>query len=1209
MLDPAPTTASTVPDTNPTFVTKTPLLRPLIDLIHTRHQGDEAEALCRLAEDYLDELALEPATDSPRTPAALYQVVHDCWRVLQRHAPGLQQDQRWDQQLRLLGGSSAGRHAGAFSRTYREHFSAADALQDLQLAQQLNPAQPLLSRFAEPLPIQAGCDPTLLQFKLINSGSALVLSDVVPLLELLGMQVVGEHPYALTLKFGDNEEQRYWIHNFTLRPALPAYEDGDNLACAAVQPLFREAFQQIWNGHAESDEFNRLVVSAALGWREVALLRAYARYIRQTRFGHSQPFIADSLARYPAIARLLVTLFSTRFDPNLSQRDEAPLLEQLEAALDGVESLDDDKILRRLLELIHATLRTNFFQPTADGTHKAYFSFKFDPTAISDLPLPRPKYEIFVYSPRVEGVHLRAGSVARGGLRWSDRMEDYRTEVLGLVKAQQVKNAVIVPMGAKGCFIAKQLPPGGDREQIQAEGIACYQTYIRGLLDITDNLVAGEIAPPAAVVRRDGDDPYLVVAADKGTATFSDIANAISVEYGFWLGDAFASGGSDGYDHKKMGITARGAWESVKRHFRERGLNTQTEPFSVIGIGDMAGDVFGNGMLLSPCIELVAAFNHQHIFIDPTPDCAAAFAERQRLFNLPRSAWNDYNAALISTGGGVFPRSAKRIPISPAMQSRFGIAADFLTPDGLINALLKAPVDMLWNGGIGTYVKASQETHADVGDKANDGLRINGNELGCKVLGEGGNLGFTQRGRIEFGLAGGGSNTDFIDNAGGVDCSDHEVNIKILLNEQVALGNLSLEQRNQLLREMTDEVAQLVLQNNYRQVQALSMAQRHAAANPDEYIQLIDAMEVSGKIDRALEFLPDRKTLLERREQGLGLTRPELAVLISYTKIELKQALINAWITDDPDLADEMTSAFPQRLREQFPEALRNHRLRREITATQIANDLVNRMGVTFLHNLRQATGADHAQVAAAYLIAREVYGIEYRWQAIEALDNQVDAQVQLEMMQALAQLMTRATWWFLRRRRNELDIRACLADFRAGIEQTVATVELLQQAIPSQDRWLARFQHYHAAGVPELLAAYTAANEGLYWLLDIIEVASELDHQVAQVAPLYFRLGEQLNLPWLDRQIRTYPASSHWQALARNGYRDELDAQQRAITLSALRDLPPDTPSEQVIELWSQRHAAFLRRWQHLLTAMQASPSVDCALFSVAINVLFELG
>ncbi|AZT85585.1 NAD-glutamate dehydrogenase [Marinobacter sp. NP-4(2019)] len=1107
--------------------------------------------------------------------------------------PAISED-NWSTRLIETGGALATPYQQAFSSAYREHVAPAQAVEDIRLISELNEPDQLTSSFGQ----SRHPDPRRFRFRLISRADSLPLSDVVPILENLGVKVIDGYPFAVNRADGC----RFWIHDFTLC-ATQAVE------LERAQPLFRDAFHRIWHNAAENDEFNRLVLMAGMDWRQVALLRAYARYIRQIRFGFSQPFIADVLCRHIDISRRLVTLFEQRFDPRQDGAASASetTRQHILDALEQVENLDEDRIIRRFLELILATLRTNYFQPAPEGNLKDYFAFKLDPSAISELPLPRPKYEVFVYSPRMEGIHLRAGKVARGGLRWSDRSEDYRTEVLGLVKAQQVKNSVIVPMGAKGCFIAKQLPTDGSREQLHAEGVACYQTYIRGLLDLADNLIDGKVVPPNAVVRYDDDDPYLVVAADKGTATFSDIANEIAAEYGFWLGDAFASGGSQGYDHKGMGITARGAWESVKRHFRERGLDSQRDAFSVIGIGDMGGDVFGNGMLLSDTLELVAAFNHQHIFVDPYPNVAAASEERRRLFALPRCNWSDYDTSLISQGGGVFSRKAKRISISPQMQARFSISADEMTPDQLISALLKAPVDMLWNGGIGTYVKGQSETHAEVGDKANDSVRVNGSELRCKVIGEGGNLGLTQHGRIEFALAGGSSNTDFIDNAGGVDCSDHEVNIKILLNGLVAHNELTLEQRNSLLRRMTDQVAELVLKNNYRQVQALSLAEQDANDALDEYIHLIDDLEASGKLDRQFEALPERKTLFERREQRKGLTRPELSVLICYAKIELKRALIDSWVTADCHFSKALESAFPALLVERYPEAVHNHQLRREIIATQIANDLINRMGITFVYNLHKATGADYAQISAAYLISCELYGIDQRWNEIEALDNQIDSNIQLAMMRELRHLISRASWWLLSRRRHDLDLQTCVASYGPGITQTLADIQPLKQAIPSRDRWQQHFQRYTEAGVPELLAAQCAASNGLYCLLDIIEAATELGRELHDVAAVYFLLGEQLNLPWLDHQIRTFKANNHWQALARNSYRDDLDAQQRTLTLSALRHHGADETPATVVESWTEKYAPFVRRWQSLLGNIQSHPVTDCAIFTVAMNVLFE--
>ncbi|NVK42479.1 MAG: NAD-glutamate dehydrogenase [Oceanospirillaceae bacterium] len=1090
----------------------------------------------------------------------------------------------------------------AFPSAYRENFRPSAAVYDIQRIEQLDDGRALNLSFYRMLEQSR----EVLRFKLFHPQHPLVLSDVIPVLEKLGMRVVGEHPYKVKRRDGG----RFWIHDFTLQ-----YDSEEPVELEDVRQNFQDAFSCIWSGRAENDEFNRLVIGANLTWREVAMLRAYARYNQQIRFGFSQPYIADTLARHLQITRLLVALFRARFEPGRQSSKKVQALTERIAgsivdALDKVDNLNDDKILRRFLELIQATLRTNYFQRDASGELKDYFAFKLNPHAIADIPLPRPMFEVFVYSARVEGVHLRGGRVARGGLRWSDRREDYRTEVLGLVKAQQVKNAVIVPVGAKGGFVAKQLPTAGSRDDILAEGIASYQTFIRALLDVTDNLVAGELKPPVDLVRHDDDDPYLVVAADKGTATFSDIANGIAEEYGFWLGDAFASGGSQGYDHKKMGITARGAWESVKLHFRELGLDTQTQDFTVVAIGDMAGDVFGNGMLMSRHIRLVAAFNHLHIFVDPQPDAARSFEERERLFELPRSSWDDYNRELISEGGGVFSRSAKWIPISPQMKQRFDISEDRLAPNDLVSALLKAQVDLIWNGGIGTYVKASGESHADVGDKANDSLRIDGSQLRCRVLGEGGNLGFTQLGRIEYGLRGGASNTDFIDNAGGVDCSDHEVNIKILLNEVVVNGDMTLKQRNGLLRDMTEDVSRLVLKNNYDQALALSIARLHSRQNLDDYIRLIHRLEAAGRLVRSLEFIPTDEELQERKAQQLGLTRPELSVLISYTKAELKEQLTDSWITDDPLMSLEAERAFPQQLVERFPEQIRGHRLRAEIVATQVANGLVNRMGITFVQRLQQATGRDQAAIAAAYVIAREVYDIESIWHQIEALDNQVAAELQQGMMLDLIRLVRRASYWFLLRQRTALEVVATVERYQSGVRAIGDSIGDRLQGEPHAV-WLKRRDELVAAGVPELLSARVASADSLYALLGVIEAAAETGQPLERVAAVYFDLGERLELHWFDQQVRGIDVSNHWQSMARDGLREDLNTQMRALTVKVLSEVETsdaEPEPEALVGQWLEQRSGLLQRWQQMLAELRGANLNDCAIFTVALRELLDL-
>ncbi|MEX6502525.1 NAD-glutamate dehydrogenase [Pseudomonas zhanjiangensis] len=1099
-----------------------------------------------------------------------------------------------------LGTTVLADYPDGFPAGYRERFAPPSAIVDMQHLLTLSSERPLVMSFYQPL-VQGAQQ---LHCKLYHADTPLPLSDVLPILENLGLRVLGEFPYRL--RRADNRE--FWIHDFSF-----TYAEGLKVDIQQLNDTLQDAFVHTVGGAAENDAFNRLVLTAAMPWREVALLRAYARYLKQIRLGFSLSYIASTLVNHANIAKELVRLFRTRFylARKLSAGDAEDKQQKLEQAilnaLDDVAVLNEDRILRRYLDLIKATLRTNFYQTDASGQGKSYFSFKLNPRAIPEIPKPVPMFEIFVYSPRVEGVHLRGGKVARGGLRWSDREEDFRTEVLGLVKAQQVKNAVIVPVGAKGGFVPRRLPIGGSRDEIQAEAIACYRIFISGLLDITDNLKEGEVVPPANVVRHDPDDPYLVVAADKGTATFSDIANGIAADYGFWLGDAFASGGSAGYDHKGMGITAKGAWVSVQRHFRERGVDVQKDNVTVIGIGDMAGDVFGNGLLLSDKLQLVAAFNHLHIFIDPNPDAAKSFVERKRLFDLPRSSWADYDSSLISEGGGIFLRSAKSIAISPQMKARFDISADKLAPTELLNALLKAPVDLIWNGGIGTYVKSSKESHADVGDKANDGLRVDGRELRAKVVGEGGNLGMTQLGRVEYGLHGGASYTDFIDNAGGVDCSDHEVNIKILLNEVVVAGDMTSKQRNKLLAQMTDAVGGLVLGNNYKQTQALSLAEHRARERQAEYKRLMAALEAAGKLDRGLEFLPSDDELNERAIKGQGLTRPELSVLISYSKIDLKESLLKSTVPDDDYLAREMETAFPPLLADKFSEGMRRHRLKREIVSNQIANDLVNHMGITFVQRLKESTGMSAANVAGAYVIVRDVFRLHYWWQQIEALDYQVSAELQLTMMGELMRLGRRATRWFLRNRRSEMDAARDVEHFAPRIEAlTLRLDELLEGQ--AREQWLARFQSYVEAGVPEELARMVAGTSHLYTLLPIIEASDVTAQDPVDVAAAYFAVGGSLELSWYLQQITSLPVENNWQALARESFRDDLDWQQRAITVSLLQMTEGPTALEERVAFWLEQHRPLVGRWRNMLGELRAATGTDYAMYAVANRELMDL-
>ncbi len=1094
------------------------------------------------------------------------------------------------------------RYRMAFPAGYRESFTPRTAVSDVQHMESLF-SHECQDDLAMSFYRELEENDNQLRFKLFNRDTILPLSDVIPVLENLGLRVLGEHPYEITV----DGDRTVWIHNFLLEYTL-----SDSITISEVKKLFQDAFRAIWQGRAENDGFNRLVLGGKLGWKDIAILRAYARYMKQIRFGISESYIANALSRYIPIAARLVEFFHLRFGLQFdSQQDRilqmAECEEQLKTAIDEVDQLNEDRTFRRYVELMKATLRTNFFQCDEQGQPKDYVSLKIDPSAVSDMPLPRPMFEIFVYSPRVEGVHLRGGRVARGGLRWSDRTEDFRTEVLGLVKAQQVKNAVIVPVGAKGGFVAKQLPKDGGRDAFMAEGIACYQTFISALLDVTDNLVEGELVPPQQVIRHDSDDPYLVVAADKGTATFSDIANEIAVKRGFWMGDAFASGGSIGYDHKKMGITARGGWVSVQRHFRELGVNVQKQDFSVVAIGDMAGDVFGNGMLLSEHICLVAAFNHMHIFVDPTPNAASSFEERKRLFELPRSSWADYNKELISRGGGIFSRDAKSIPISREMKQLFGIYDDRLPPNELIRAILRAPVDLIWNGGIGTYIKASSERHAQVGDKANDGVRINGNEVRAKVIGEGGNLGITQLGRIEFNLNGGASFTDFIDNAGGVDCSDHEVNIKIMLNEIMDNGDLTRKQRNEIFMSMTDQVADLVLTNNYYQTQAIALAERDCKTRLDEYSRLMRDYEGQGKLNRSLEFLPSEEVLHDRRTENNGLTRPELSVLISYTKADLKERLNTAEICADNYISRILTSAFPENLFERFGEAMYRHRLRSEIIATQLANDMVNFMGITFVNRQQASTGASVTEIARAYLTARDVFDLPLLWQQITALDYQIDTDVQESMMADLMRLVRRATRWFLRNRRVLDDIDAEVQKFREPVRALATQLgETLKGS--ALESWRDTFNQRVEAGVPEELAAITAGASNLYSALGIIEAAGQTERQPQKVAQAYFEMGEHLSLDWFMQQINLLPSANHWEALARETLRDDLDWQQRALTVGLLSGYSDHSTLDDSIDAWAADQDALVSRWRSMLAELKAADGLEFAMVAVALRELLDL-
>ncbi|MFD5619316.1 NAD-glutamate dehydrogenase [Streptomyces yangpuensis] len=1096
------------------------------------------------------------------------------------------------------------RYGNAFSEGYKADHSPRAAVADLVHLEKLRGSD---KNFALSLYEPVGAGPGERRFKIYRAGEQVSLSAVLPVLQRLGVEVTDERPYELRCADRTNA----WIYDFGLR--LSAGDLGDD-----ARERFQDAFAAVWNGQAENDNFNTLVLSAGLTWRQAVVLRAYAKYMRQAGSTFSQDYMEDTLRNNVHTTRLLVSLFEARMSPVRQAAGSElvdAMLEELDGALDQVASLDEDRILRAFLTLIKATLRTNFFQLDSQGEQHAYVSMKFDPQAIPDLPAPRPAFEIWVYSPRVEGVHLRFGKVARGGLRWSDRREDFRTEILGLVKAQMVKNTVIVPVGAKGGFVAKNLPdPSVDRDAWLAEGIASYKIFISALLDITDNMVAGEVVPPRSVVRHDEDDTYLVVAADKGTATFSDIANGVAESYGFWLGDAFASGGSAGYDHKGMGITARGAWESVKRHFRELGHDTQTQDFTVVGVGDMSGDVFGNGMLLSEHIRLVAAFDHRHIFIDPTPDAATSYAERRRLFELPRSSWADYDTSLISAGGGIHPRSAKAVPVTAQMRAALGIEAGVtkMTPADLMQAILKAPVDLVWNGGIGTYVKATSETHADVGDKANDAIRVNGCDVRAQVIGEGGNLGLTQLGRIEFARSGAGGeggkvNTDAIDNSAGVDTSDHEVNIKILLNAVVADGDMTVKQRNKLLAQMTDEVGRLVLRNNYAQNTALANGSAQAPSLLHAQQRFMRRLEGAGLLNRELEFLPTDRQIRELLNNGKGLTQPELAVLFAYTKITVADELIATGLPDDPYLRRLLFAYFPAALGDKFSEQIDAHALRREIITTILVNDTVNTGGSTFLHRLREETGASTEEIVRAQLAAREIFGLAEVWDAVEALDNKVAADVQTRVRLHSRRLVERGTRWLLNNRPQPLQITETIGFFGERVAGVWAELPKLVRGADLEWYQLV-MDELTGEGVPEELAAKVAGFSSAFPTLDIVAIADRTGVDPLDVAEVYYDLADRLDITQLMDRIIELPRADRWQSMARASIREDLFAAHAALTADVLSVGNGASTPEERFTAWEEKNAAIIGRARTTLEEIRGSDDFDLANLSVAMRTMRSL-
>jgi glutamate dehydrogenase len=1105
-----------------------------------------------------------------------------------------------------VGYAKAEHYAGAFSEAYKQVVTPAGAIDDITIIEGLTDDSVKLV-FSESSEQGAKGEARLTWFL---GGRAASLSQLLPMLQSMGVVVLEERPFTVTRPDG----LPVWIYQFRISPHPTIPTASTEAERDATAERFADAVTAIWQGRVEIDRFNELVMRANLTWQQVVLLRAYAKYLRQANFPYSQSYIESVLNEHPSTARSLVTLFEALFAPAQSgspaSRDAQAAAAAVAADIDALVSLDTDRILRAFASLVQATLRTNYFV-TRQGSARSrnVLSLKLNAQLIDELPLPRPKFEIFVYSPRVEGVHLRFGPVARGGLRWSDRRDDFRTEILGLVKAQAVKNAVIVPVGAKGGFVLKRPPlltgskasAAADRDALRDEGVACYQLFISGLLDVTDNVdhATGEVSAPPEVVRRDGDDAYLVVAADKGTATFSDIANEVAKSYGFWLGDAFASGGSVGYDHKAMGITAKGTWEAVKRHFREIGVDTQTEDFTVVGIGDMSGDVFGNGMLLSEHIRLIAAFDHRHIFLDPDPDAAATWVERRRMFDLPRSSWDDYDKSLISKGGGVYSREQKAIPVSAQVRAALGIESDSteMSPPNLIRAILQAPVDLLFNGGIGTYIKAESESDADVGDRANDPVRVNGNQVRAKVIGEGGNLGVTARGRVEFDLSGGRINTDALDNSAGVDCSDHEVNIKILIDSLVTAGKVKADERKQLLESMTDEVAQLVLADNEDQNDLMGTSRANAASLLPVHADQIRHLAEHG-VNRELEALPSEKEIQRRIDAGIGLTSPELATLMAHVKLGLKEELLATELPDQDVFASRLPLYFPRPLRERFTPEIRSHQLRREIVTTMLINDLVDTAGITYAFRIAEDVGVRSIDAVRTYVATDAIFGVDHIWRRIRAADLPVALSDRLTL--DTCRLIDRAGRWLLNYRPQPLAVGAEINRFAAKVK---AMTPRMSEWLRGDDKAIVEQEaaEFVSQGAPPDLAYRVAVGLYRYSLLDIIDIADITEIETAEVADTYFALMDRLGTDGLLTAVSQLPRNDRWHALARLAIRDDIYASLRSLCFDVLAVGEPDESGEEKIAEWEHTSASRVERASRTLDELRESGQKDLATLSVA--------
>ncbi len=1093
------------------------------------------------------------------------------------------------------------KYKNAFSVSYSNRFDARRATIDISRIEDCSNQNAVLFNLYKSSTVEK----EISELKIYSPNRELILSDVMPILESFGFNVIHEHTYVVSL----SEENKVWIHYFRLNLSKSNNEFSEEL-----KKNFEETISLIWQNLVSAGSLNRLVVSAGLSWKQIFMLRAYTKYIYQAGYRFNQVFIADILVKNSEITKLLVEFFEAKFDVNLKinleQRNKKveEIAAKIKAALNKVSDASHDITIRKFFGMIDATLRTNFYQANKDGSFKGYISFKFDCKKVPDLPLPLPYAEIFVYSTRVEGVHLRGGRVARGGLRWSDRHEDFRTEVLGLMKAQMTKNAVIVPVGSKGGFVVKGDVSKMNRDEFLKEGIECYKIFLRGLLDLTDNVINGEIVHPQNVVMHDAADPYLVVAADKGTATFSDIANGISAEYNFWLGDAFASGGSVGYDHKKMGITAKGAWISVKRHFREMGVDTQSQDFTCAGIGDLAGDVFGNGMLLSPHIKLVAAFNHMHIFFDPNPDAAKSFAERNRMFNLPRSTWMDYDKSLISKGGGIFERSAKTISLTPEIKQILAVDENELTPNQLLTSILKAPVDLLWNGGIGTYVKAADESHQEVGDRANDAIRINGCELRCKVVGEGGNLGFTQKGRIEYALNAGRINTDAMDNSAGVDCSDHEVNIKIALTQAMRAKKVTLEERNKVLESMTDDVSELVLSDNRLQTQAISIAQSQGTSALGAQSQFLDILEKSGFLNRKIEFLPSSKEIAKRQADKISLTRPELCVMMAYSKMDIYNKILASKLVDDKYFEHELLSYFPKLLQEKFNDEILTHQLRREIIATQITNFVVNRAGIAFVTQICEESGFNVFEVVRSFIIACDSFGLRKIWEEIENLNNEVASHIQAQMFLSANKLLERSVLWLLRSQNNE-GLTVVIEKFKT-ISSKLAKILPEVLATASKESYERKIERYCLNNVSRDLASKVAALDPIASAFDIAEISAKSNLDLAIIAKIYFAVGTRFSLKWLRSKLLNVSADGYWQRLSTKTVLEDLYSYQMKLAAQIVDCACKSGKGCEInsVEKWIESVGFLVERYDNFITDLKAHPSPDMSMFVVALNRLKPL-